>query len=131
MNVDSFHSSRRMFWILDSRLIVAPVGTKQTHIEFAREQGLLGDLKADVFMAKHTRGFYLAIVNPPVVHFYTRDFDFDDSTIKVVKKVLPELAKTLQMPKATQVFLGPKDSVINGRKYVVNKLGVVGCIVKK
>jgi len=119
-----FHSKRVMFWIVDGRIEVAPLGTTMSHLEMAEANGWVDGDSTTEFFERNMRGFYLRGENR--VHFYRGvGFGFDEEVVTRATEILPEIKDTLGLNGDTRVFFGPKDSLIGGVEYQIQFAGTV------
>ena len=122
-----FHSLRIMFWVVGGNIVIAPQGTKKSHLEMAESEGWVNGENTEEFFQENIRGFFLKEEEGARIHFYKGvGFGFDDEVIAAAKKLLPMFVEKLGISPETKVFFGPKDSLINGVEYPIQFEGTIG-----
>jgi len=97
--VEDFHLSRRMFCILEGKVIVGPERSPMSHREWFQSMGL----DADEAVRDAIRGF----ADGRGVFFYRgEDFRVDDETERLFRLCLPAIAEAMGLRGDTQVFGG-------------------------
>jgi len=126
-----FHTQRTMFWIVNGKIVVGPAGTSMSHSEMAESMGWLKGDNNSQFFNENPRGFYLK--NENRLHFYQGiGFNFDDQLKKQIIEILPQIKENLNLKEDVDVFFGPKDRIIKGIEYPIEKVGTIGeLIVRK
>jgi len=126
---EQFHRSRIMFCIKDGKIEVEPQGTKNSHLEWFREEGWVTEENTESFLNKTIRGFYQAAENT----FYCYKgvgFWYDDEMVKEVIERLSELKQALNFQDDTKICFGPKDSPVDGIEYPRHCGGTLKEIIK-
>lgn len=121
-----FHTRRTMFWIVNDEIVIAPIGTSMSHLEMAQSLGWVNDLNLEPFFNENPRGFYLSTNTDNRVHFYQGvGFGFDERLKTKILPALPKIRQQLGLSDNTEVYFGPKDSLIKGVNYPIERIGTV------
>lgn len=127
-----FHANRVTFWVVDGEIKITPRGSGFSHLEIAEKEGWIDGKNTEEFFRKNMRGFFLGEIEGDRIHFY-RDlgFGFDEETVALAIKMLPEFVEILGLKPKTRVFFGPKDSPINGVEYPIRFEGTINEILQR
>jgi len=98
--IKSFHSQRRMFLILNSKIYISPENVTWSHAKWFEE---LGFDPSDEFMNKNPRGYY----DITGLHFYKGyNFSISTETEEIILGNLEKLANKLKVPLEAHLFGG-------------------------
>lgn len=100
MNEKEYHRARRMFFVINNELIIAPVGLGKSHFEWLQEQGYSDEKTKEIF-ENNLRG----VVNPDGnVRFYVgENFEVNEKIEKEFFKFLPELVDKLEIKMEAEI----------------------------
>jgi hypothetical protein len=97
MNLQEFHLSRRMFCIIDGKILIAPEKSTLSHKEWLESLGLDGEVEKSVRGFADDRGLF---------YYRGKGFLADPATEKEFMRHLKSLAEAMKLPPTTQVFGG-------------------------
>ena len=119
-----FRRARRMFCIRNGKLTVAPKGTAMSHLEWFEAEGWISRRNVQDFLNSTIRGIFL-----PARHalFFYRGvgFFFDAAVMTEARRWATEVACVLALDREVEVYVGPPDAVIRGRRYRQKRLGTI------
>mgnify|MGYP001806601676 FL=1 len=93
-NEKEYHKARRMFFLIDEKLVIAENGSEYSHFEWLKKQGC-SDEKVKNFIKTELRG----VLNPDGnLRFYVgEDFEVNEKIEKDFFRILPELVEKLNI----------------------------------
>ena len=119
--VELFHRARRMFALIDSKLILAVADLPYSHSEWFEREGFCSS-SASAQFEEIVRGF----VDTSGVYFYSGvAFDADDKSEELFLTILPELSDSLSLPPTLAVYGGMIKQSTPGRWPPKRYLGTV------
>jgi hypothetical protein len=119
-----FHCSRIMFCFRGDAIEVAQAGSADSHIEWFESEGWLTEASAAEFLENTIRGFYLPAGNE-LYCYKGAGWYFDEQVLMKLLEKLGELKFALSLNDETKLYLGPKDTVINGVRYKQRLIGAL------
>lgn len=121
-----FHINRRMFFIINRKIIVVPKQCKLSHLEYALENGYIKDDNITDFLNNTIRGSHIKSNKEHRIYCYKGvGFYFDNDMIKEVIELLPKIIAKLNISKDTKVYWGPVHNDINGKRYINEYAGTI------
>jgi len=94
MKETEYHKARRMFFLIDKKLVIVESGSEKSHFEWLKGQGY-SDKKAKEIIGNNLRG----VLNPDGnLRFYIgEDFKINEKIEKEFFEILPELVHKLEI----------------------------------
>lgn len=101
MEVEELHKARRMWAVVDGRLLVAPAGSAQSHAEWL--DAAVGEERSAAVLAHAPRGF----VRDGTLYAYVGDFDvLHAAELDALRHHLPSLARLTGLSADALVYSG-------------------------
>lgn len=129
MNAEKkYHKSRRMFFVINEKLVLAEIGCKTSHYDWLINQGW-SEEKATNFIKQKLRG----VIDPDGnIKFFTKEnWEINEKIENEFFKILPELVEKLKIKDQAKIFGGAIKQEV-GKIWPPRKdYGTVGEILKK
>ncbi|NTU99126.1 hypothetical protein HGA64_03930 [Candidatus Falkowbacteria bacterium] len=101
-----------MFCVLDGKIMVAEIGTTESHIDRFHREGWLENFAFEEIL----RGMYWPETNS-LYFFKGFDFSFDEALIEQSLYIMPQLLAALGLKDGVKINFGPMDKFIKGKEY--------------
>ncbi len=128
MDEKEYHRKRRMFFVIDDKLVLPEVGSDKSHFEWLESNGYSID-KAKNIIENNLRG----VINPDgsIRFFVGNDRIINEEIERKFFEILPELVKVFDLKSETMIGGGVKQGNVGEVWPAIKEYGQVKDYIKK